>query len=249
MPDPRDELRPLYFAGQFATTHWSLVVRAGKRDDKDADEALAGLCQRYWYPLYTYVRRRVIDVNDAQDATQEFFTRLLEKNVLADATPERGRFRSFLLTAVKNFLNNQWDKANAQKRGGGRHNLSLDFDSGESRVTLEPAHDLTAERLFERQWILTLLDVVMRRLETEYESAGKSAQFERLKDVLAGGGDRLPYATLAAELGMSEDATRQAASRLRKRYRELLRTEVAQTVDEPNEVDAEIQSLFETLSD
>ena len=231
-------------AGGFQTTHWSLVLRAGNRADREADDALAALCGRYWYPLYAYVRRRSADVHEAQDLTQEFFARLLEKNTLAAASPGRGRFRSFLLTAVKNFLANQRDRDHAAKRGGGARTLSLDWDSGESRLKMEPAHDLTPERLFERQWVLTLLELVMRRLQQECEAAGKAGQFERLKEVLTGGQERLPYAAAAAELGMSEEAARQAASRLRKRYRELLREEVSQTVAEPRDIDDEIRSLF-----
>jgi RNA polymerase sigma-70 factor (ECF subfamily) len=230
--------------GGFQTTHWSLVLRAGNRVDREAEDALAALCGRYWYPLYAYVRRRTADVHEAQDLTQDFFARLLEKNALAAASPERGRFRSFLITAVKNFLANQRDRNQAVKRGGGARTLSLDLNSGESRLRMEPAHDLTPERLFERQWVLTLLDLVMQRLQQECETAGKAGQFELLKEALAGGKERLPYAELAAELGMSEEGARQAASRLRKRYRELLREEVSQTVAEPEDIDDEIKSLF-----
>lgn len=199
---------------------------------------------RYWYPLYAYVRRRTADVHEAQDLTQDFFARLLEKNTLAAASPERGRFRNFLLTAIKNFLANRRDRDHAAKRGGGTRALSFDLESGESRLMMEPAHDMTPERLFERQWVLTLLELVMRRLQQECEAAGKAAQFERFKEVLTGGKERLPYAAAAAELGISEGAARQAASRLRKRYRELLREEVSQTVAEPRDIDDEIKSLF-----
>jgi len=185
----------------------ALVLRAGHRNDRDADAALSVLCERYWYPLYAYVRRHVADAHEAQDLTQEFFARLLEKQYLAVADPQRGKFRCFLLASLKHFLANEWDRAHAQKRGGGVRHLSLDLEYGESRLRLEPSHDLTPERLFER----------------------------------------LPYAALAAELGMSEEAARQAANRLRKRYRELLRAEVAQTLAEPAEVDDEIRNLFEVL--
>ncbi|MHB8974250.1 MAG: RNA polymerase sigma factor [Pirellulaceae bacterium] len=235
-------------SGVFQTTHWSLVLRAGSRKDRDSDAALVTLCERYWYPLYIYVRRQVANVEEAQDLTQEFFARLLEKNVLAAASPERGRFRSFLLASIKNFLVNQWERAHSRKRGGGVRQLSLDLETGESRLQLEPAHSLTPERLFERQWVLTLLELVLRRLEEECQAAGKGEQLARLKGVLTGAGDRLPYATIAAELGTSEEAARQAATRLRKRYRELLREEVAQTLAEPGDVDDEIRSLFEVLS-
>jgi RNA polymerase sigma-70 factor (ECF subfamily) len=167
-------------AGSFQTTHWSLVLRAGHREDREAETALATLCERYWYPLYVYVRRRVADVAEAQDLTQEFFAWLLEKNTLASACPERGRFRAFLLTALKNFLMNQWDRANAQKRGGGIRRLSLDLDDGESRLRLEPAHELTPERLYERQWVLTLLDLVMRRLCEEWIGGSNGVPFPSL---------------------------------------------------------------------
>jgi RNA polymerase sigma-70 factor (ECF subfamily) len=230
--------------GGFQTTHWSLVLRAGNRADREAEDALAALCGRYWYPLYAYVRRRTADVHEAQDLTQEFFARLLDKNTLATASPERGRFRSFLLTAVKNFLANQRDRDLARKRGGGVRTFSFDLESGESRLRMEPAHDMTPERLFERQWVMMLLELVMQRLQQECEAAGKAGQFERFKAVLTGGQERLPYAAAAAELGMSEEAARQAASRLRKRYRELLREEVSQTVATPHDIDDEIRRLF-----
>jgi RNA polymerase sigma-70 factor (ECF subfamily) len=229
---------------EFATTQWSVVLCAGRRGSPEAGEALAELCRRYWLPLYAYARRRVADVQEAEDLTQEFFARLLEKNALARASPERGRFRSFLLTGMKNFLANEWDRAKAQKRGGGR--LALDLHTGESRLCLEPAHDLTPERAYERQWALTLLEVVMGRLQAEFTAAGKARHFELLKAAITG--DRqAPYAAVAAQLGMSEDAARQAGHRLRKRYRELLRQEVAQTLADPREVEEEIRCLFETL--
>ena len=240
--DPFD--RP---ASDFATTHWSLVLRAGNRQDQAADSALALLCQRYWFPLYAFARRRVADVHEAQDLTQEFFARLLEKNVLASASPKRGRFRSFLLTSLKNFLANEWDRGQAQKRGGGRARLSLNWDDGESRIGLEPSHDLTPERLFERQWTLTLLDHVTLRLQAEFVSAGKQHQFEVLKVTLTGERSESSYTDIAVELAMSEESARQAAHRLRKRYRELLREEVAQTVETPADVEDEIGRLFDTL--
>ncbi len=205
------------------------------------------MCQRYWLPLYAFARRRVADRHEAQDLTQEFFARLLEKKLLASASPERGRFRGFLLTALKNFLANEWNRTQARKRGGRREHLSLDWEAGESRLHLEPAHDLTPERLFERQWTLTLLEHVVTRLQAEFESAGKQRQFEVLKGTLTGERSETAYAGLAAELAMTEDAVRQAAHRLKKRYRELLRDEVSQTVLEPGDLDDEIRELFETL--
>jgi len=220
---------------------------AGHRPGREAAEALEELCQRYWYPLYAFVRRHIGDVHEAQDLTQEFFAFLLEKNVLASASPQRGRFRSFLLAAIKNFLANQWDRANTRKRGGGIKRLSLDLETGESRLGLEPAHAITPERLFERQWALTLLELVVTKLQAEFTAAGKAQQFELLKDALTGDRKGRPYATLALQLNMSEEATRQAAHRLRKRYRELLREGVAHTVADPADIDEEINSLFAAL--
>lgn len=231
----------------FATTQWSLVLRAAQPDDSAARFALEALCRRYWFPLYALARRRVVTVHEAQDLTQEFFLRLLEKNSLAAASPERGRFRSFLLASLKNFLANEWDRATAQKRGGGRERLSLDWEVGESRLSLEPAHADTPEREFERQWALTLLDNVVHRLQDEFAAAGKSRQFELLKETLTGSRATLDYSVVSAELQMSEEAARQAAHRLRKRYRELLREEVAATVESDDEVEDEIGRLFEAL--
>ena len=232
----------------FATTQWSLVLRAARPEDSVARAALEALCRRYWFPLYAFARRRVSAIHEAQDLTQEFFLRLLQNNSLAAASPERGRFRSFLLASLKNFLSNEWDRANAQKRGGGRERWSLDWEIGESRLSREPAHADTPEREFERQWALTLLDVVVRRLQDEFATAGKSRQFERLKESLSGSRSGIDYPTVATELQMSAEAARQAAHRLRKRYRELLRDEVAQTVESPDEVDDEINRLFEAVA-
>jgi RNA polymerase sigma-70 factor (ECF subfamily) len=232
----------------FATTHWTLIVAAAGRKDGAAEIALAELCQRYWRPVYIYVRRRTAQLEEAQDLTQGFFTRLLEKNVLAQAAPERGRFRAFLLTAVKNFLLNEWDRAAAQKRGGGTKRLALDFDASESRISLEPAHAETPEQAFDHEWALPLLDSVYRALEAEQTAGGKARQFELLRGALAGGRESLCYAEIAAELGQSEAAVRQAASRLRKRYREILRREIAQTVETEGEIDEEIRRLFEVLA-
>ena len=223
------------------------MLGAGRPCSQEAGAALAELCQRYWYPLYAYVRRRVGDVSEAQDLTQEFFARLLEKNTLAAASRERGRFRAFLLGAMKNFLANEWDKAKALKRGGGRPPISLALDTAESKLTLEPAHELTPEKLYERQWALTLLELVVERIEAEYSAAGKARQFTLLKPALTGNRAAIDYAAAAAALEMSEDAVRQAAHRLRRRFREILREELLQTVADPAEVDDEIRSLFTTL--
>jgi RNA polymerase sigma-70 factor (ECF subfamily) len=232
---------------QFATTQWSIVLAAGDAGRDDARDALTQLCESYWYPLYAYVRRRGYSANDAQDLTQAFFAQLLEKQTIKAADPQRGKFRSFLLASMDHFLANERERAKAKKRGGDRVQLSLDFAFGESRVNLEPTHDVTPERLFVRHWALTLLDVVVRRLEEEFQAAGKAKQFELLRDALSGGRQRLPYAKLAVELAMTPEAVRQAAHRMRRRYRALLREEVARTVSQPGDVDEEIRSLFESL--
>ena len=232
---------------QFATTHWSLVLAAGVREDSGSQQALAELCQSYWYPVYAYVRRRISDVHEAQDLTQEFFARLLEKHTIESADPSRGRFRSFLLTACKRFLVNEWHKNRTVKRGGGQIPLSLDFESGESKYAVEAVDTLTAERLYEQQWALALLARVMERLREEFVDKDKVLHFEQLKQFISGskGGDA--NAAVADALGISEGAVKVAAHRLRGRYRELLRSEIAQTVEEPKEIDDEIRSLFEVL--
>lgn len=232
----------------FATTRWSLVVRAAGRPCEEAQSALDLLCRKYWFPLYAYARRRMGDMHAAQDLTQAFFARLLEKDVLAQATPERGRFRSFLLASMSHFLANERDRQNAIKRGGGRATFSIDAAEGESRLHGEPSHELTPERLFERQWAVTLLERVASRLQSEFVSAGKPRHYELLRGALSGDRDRLPFVEIGAELGISEDAARQAAQRLRKRFREILRDEVSETVANPADIDEEIRSLFEALS-
>ena len=248
MSDDDEPIDRAHAPDAFVTTRWSVVLGAGQRLDPNAASALIELCQRYWYPLYAYVRRRGNDADEARDLTQEFFVRLLEKNTLAVAAPERGRFRAFLLTALKNFLANEQERTKAQKRGGGRLPLSLDFDSGETRFKIEPAHHLTAERLFERQWTITLLDRVMSQLREEHRAVSKLRQFELLRESILGEEAAASYAQIGESLGMTEGAARTAAHRLRKRYRELLRAEIAETVADPSEVDAEIGRLFESLT-
>ncbi len=233
--------------GSFATTHWSIVLEAGRGQQADADAALAELCQKYWLPLYAYVRRRVHDTNEAQDLTQEFFARLLEKDILAEANPDRGRFRSFLLTAMQNFLTNEWRKAQATKRGGGVQLLSLDFTVGDSKLHFEPGHHWTAERIFERNWGITLLDHVLARLRDEYAVAGKENLFDALRPFISSNREEGSFVALGEQLSMTEGAAKVAAHRLRKRYRELLRAELAQTVADPADVDAEIAWLFNAL--
>lgn len=247
-PDRKNAISQNVGNRHFATTQWSIVLAAGHRSSPDADQALASLCDTYWYPLYAYVRRRVSDVGDAQDLTQAFFAELLEKNYVRPATPERGRFRAYLLTSFKHFLSHQWEKAKAQKRGGGRRPISLDFNAGDSRFRLELCTQLTADELYERQWALALLQRVLQRLEAELAQAGKADQFDLLKDFIIGGQDGITYADVAVKLGTTAASAKMAASRMRRRYRELLRDEISQTVAGPEQVDQEIRDLFKVLS-
>ncbi|MGL4552997.1 MAG: RNA polymerase sigma factor [Gemmataceae bacterium] len=226
----------------FHTTRWSLIVAAG-RATPESRAALSDLCRLYWYPVYAFVRRRGHDPATADDLTQAFFTRLLEKDDLAAVSPERGRFRAFLLAACRNFLANQHDAAVALKRGGG---AVLALEDAEGRYVREPHHDDTAERLFERRWATELLGRVMRRLGGEYRASGNGELYDALKARLTGGG--AGYAEVAAALGTTEGAVKAAAHRLRARYGGLLREEIAGTVASADEVEGEIRSLLAALA-
>lgn len=232
----------------FETTHWSLVVAGGERESGRREEALEALFAQYWYPLYVFVRSKVRDSHEARDVTQDFFTFLLEKNTLSVASPDRGRFRSFLLASVKNFLANHRQKQSAQKRGGGRRQLSLDFDDGERRFSHEPTEELTPERHFDRQWAITLLDAVLNHLRSEYVESDRLAQFDAMKPFISITPDDVTYRSLSEQLAITENAATVAVHRLRKRYRQLLRSEIAKTVAGPGEIDDEITRLFEALS-
>ena len=232
----------------FVTTHWSVVMNAGRGDSTRAGPALARLCQTYWYPLYAYARRRGYRAHDAQDLTQEFFARLLDGRLLARADPGRGRFRSFLLASMNHFLANEWEKARAGKRGGGCPVLSLDLAAAEQRYDLEPVDDATPDKAFDKQWALRLLETVLTRLEQEYQREGKAALFGLLKKSLTGTRESQPYAELAASMSMSEGAIKVAVHRLRRRYRDLIREEIAQTVASPEEVDSEMRHLLVALA-
>jgi RNA polymerase sigma factor (sigma-70 family) len=245
--------RPPARADRFATTHWSMVVSAGGHGDgaggdrsPEASQALAALCANYWFPLYAFVRRAGHSAEDAQDLTQEFFVRLLAQRFFAKADRQKGKFRSFLLAAMKHFLADQWDREHAQKRGGTRAVISFDSLSAETRYRLEPATDLTPEKMFEKQWALSLLEQVLSRLDAELVAEGKSALFEALKDTLTGARPAT-YAAIGAELGMSEGAVKVAAHRMRRRYRDLLREEIAQTVASSDEIGEEIRYLLSCL--
>jgi RNA polymerase sigma-70 factor (ECF subfamily) len=230
----------------FNTTRWSLIVAAQRSESPLARQALGELYKTYWYPLYAYIRRRGHSADAAQDLTQEFFTHLLEPDGLASVNPDRGRFRCYLLAACQHFLANEYDRARARKRGGGQSILSLDFGEADARYQREPAHEATAERLFERRWALALLDAVLIRLRAEYQAAGKLAVFDALQMYLTGDGDR-PYAETAKTAGMTEGAVKVAVHRLRNRYRMLLRDEIGQTLDDPSTIDDEIRALFAAL--
>ena len=232
---------------RFRTTRWSLVLAARDRTSPEARQALQELCEAYWYPLYAFVRRHGHPAEEAQDLTQEFFVRLLEKDFLALVDQSRGKFRSFLMTACKHFLANECDRARALKRGGGRELLSIDARAGESRYAAEPTHDLTAERLFERRWALLLLQHVLSRLRDEFRQAGKGEQFEQLKVFLTGEKSAGHYVQTAEVLRATPGAVRVAVHRLRRRYRELLREEIARTVNDPGQVEAEIRDLMTAL--
>ena len=231
----------------FATTRWSMVVAAGARATPHSEEALARLCEAYWYPLYAYVRRWGCTSDEAQDLTQEFFARLMEKGYLRQADPHRGRFRSFLLAALKHFLADEWDKAHACKRGGQVQFIALDSQAAEGRYWEEPVSDLTPEKLYEQRWACILLERVMQRLEQDSAEAGKAHFFEALKPFLVGESRSVSYAELAARLGVSEAALKMKVQRLRHRYQRLLREEIAHTVASAEEVEDEIRYLFRVL--
>lgn len=231
----------------FTTTHWSVVLTSVQGNPPQAAAALEQLCRAYWYPLYAFVRRQGHGPHDAEDLLQAFFARFLEKNYLNDVDRSKGRFRSFLLAALRHFLADEWDKATADKRGGQVRFLSLEDGAAEGRYWEEPASDLTAEKLYEQRWACILLERVMQRLEQDSAEAGKSHFFEALKPFLVGESHSVGYAELAAKFGVSEAALKMKVQRLRHRYQRLLREEIAQTVATPAEVEDEIRYLFRVL--
>ena len=232
---------------RFRTTRWSLVRAAGDSRQDDSQEALNELCQSYWFPVYAYFRRRTGNAVESQDLTQEFFATLLEKHYLSDARQERGRFRTFLLTAAQRFLSMQCAKSNALKRGGGKRALSLDFAIGESLYATEPVDNEMPERTFDRRWTLNLLEIVHQRLGDEYSASGKRQAYDLLKPHLIGAGSTESYEEVAKVLGSTVGAVKTSVYRMRCRYRELPRTEIAETVADPAEVDDEIKQLFASL--
>ncbi len=231
----------------FLTTHWSVVLSAQNPDSPQSAEALAKLCNDYWFPLYAFVRRQGRSPHDAQDLTQEFFARVLEKGYLKSAAREKGKFRTFLLVAIKRFLANEWDRQHTQKRGGFAPVVSMDQEQAESRLDSELAHRLQPDVLFDRQWALTLLERTVRRLQDEYVTSGRARLFEFLRGALARDESALPYAQIASQLNLSEAAVKMAVQRLRARYREILRAEIAGTVSGEDEIEEEIRHLFSTF--
>jgi len=232
----------------FVTTRWTVVLAAGRKTTPQAERALEELCTTYWFPLYAYVRRRGYTKADAEDLTQAFFARFLEKNYLASLSAERGRFRAFLLASLKNFLANEWDKSQRLKRGGGAAHLSLDWEGADTKFQVAATNEPSPDKAFDREWAVALLAHVLERLRKECEEDGKTRQFDQLKVFLTAGKGAVPQADIARALGIDEAAVRVAAHRLRKRYRELLRDEIAHTLSDPSQVDEEMRALFGAFS-
>jgi RNA polymerase sigma factor (sigma-70 family) len=234
----------------FVTTHWSLVLSARDRQSPQSAAALEKLCRVYWYPLYAFIRHSGQSKENAEDLTQAFFTRLLSSQFLDSAQQERGRFRSFLLVALKRFMANEWERAHAQKRGGFQTAISLDTDLAERKIEFEAAasSDAPPDRAFERRWAIALLEQTMARLRLEFDRAGKMVEFERLKVFLTAERREIPYATAARELGMQEGALRVSIHRLRRRYRELFSEEVAHTLADGESVEQELRYLMTVLT-
>jgi len=232
----------------FATTHWTVVLAAGRRHTPQADAALEVLCRTYWFPLYAYVRRRGHTKEDAEDLTQAFFARLLGKNFLAGLDSEKGKFRAFLLASLKNFLANEWDKTQSQKRGGGETPLSLDWQTADTKFQVAATAGPSPDQAFDREWALALLAKVIERLEAECAAEGKAKLFEQLKRFLTAGKGEAAQSEVAKTLGLEEGAVRVAVHRLRKRYRGLLREEITQTLADPAQADEEMRALFGAFS-
>lgn len=242
-----DHRRDSWAAGRFPTTHWSRLISAGDPNSPKARESLAEFCQDYWYPIYAFIRRRGHDPEKALDLTQDFFARILEKEVLSQADPTRGRFRSFLRTVCAHFLSNRRDWEVAKKRGGGQPIVALHSDQAERQFAQELADHLTPERIFDRTWAMTLLQRVLDRLGRECRESGKNHQFEALRGFLVGDEATANYNEVAAQLGISPGAARVVVHRLRQRYAVLLREAIAATVADPSQVEDEIRDLFRAL--
>jgi RNA polymerase sigma-70 factor (ECF subfamily) len=234
----------------FHTTSWTLVCAAADKPTADSREALAALCQKYWHPVYAFVRRRGYDREQSQDLTQGFFAVLIEKNYLLDTDRQRGKFRSFLLAAVKHFLANEWDRANALKRGGGLVAVSIDTVEAEAWQESAVVEHVTPETLFERRWALSLLENVMVRLRSEFVNEGRAEEFEKLSAFLNRDSETTGYETVAEEMGVSAGALRMSVHRIRRKYRRLLRAELAETMPspDPDQIDDELRHIMSVLS-
>jgi RNA polymerase sigma factor (sigma-70 family) len=228
----------------FATTHWTVVLAAGKRHTPQSNHALEELCRTYWFPLYAYIRRRGHNKEDAEDLTQAFFAKLLEKNFLANLASGKGKFRAFLLASLKHFLANEWDRSQAQKRGGGVTPMSLDWQTADTKFQFAATNEPSPDQAFDREWALALLAKVIERLQKECAADGKARLFEQLKVFLTAGNGETAQHEMAKSLGMEEGAVRVVIHRLRKRYRQLLRDEIMQTLTDPAQADEEMRSLF-----
>ena len=246
MPDPQPTPPAPLPRSEFATTHWSLVLRAGRKEEPGSTEALEKLCRAYWYPLYALARREGCGPEEAQDLTQEFFSRLLAKNFLQMADPNRGRFRSFLLASMKHMMAKERRAAARQKRGGDVVTFSLDADEAEGRYRVEPADPITPDRLFERRWAEAILARVLDRLEVEY--TGHTLRFDELKRFLIEARGSASFADMAQQLGVTELALKSVVHRMRRRYAQLFRDEIAQTVADPADIEDEIRQLLAALS-
>ena len=244
MSGTHDELSSEPASAQFATTHWSVVLAAGEGELPQAAQALEKLCRTYWYPLYVYVRRQGNSPEDAQDLTQDFFSRLLEKNYLAKADRDRGKFRTFLLGSLKNFLVNEWKRAGRLKRGGGVEFVSIDANVAEDRYAAEPANQSNPDAAYEQRWAVTLIEQVLATLRREYSAADKARLFEELKGFIWGDKSNASYAEIAGHSNLTEGSVKVAVHRLRQRFRQLLRAEVAHTVARPEDVDGELRHLI-----
>ena len=244
MPDEK----PPGARGRFATTRWSLVLAAGQQTSVRSTDAVASLCETYWYPVYAFIRRQGHDADAARDLTQEFFTRVIEKHYFRDADPARGRFRAFLLTSIRHFLSNERDRAHALKRGGRNPPISLNVETAEESYQLEGRDDLTPEKLFDARWATLLLDRSLTRLRDEYASSGRRALFDHLKGFLTGDSEDVPYIDAARTLDMTEGAVKVAVHRLRRRFRDALVKEISDTVSDPADIDAEIRHLLSAVS-
>jgi RNA polymerase sigma factor (sigma-70 family) len=232
----------------FATTHWTVVIAAGRLSTPQADHALEELCSSYWFPLYAYVRRRGHTKEDAEDLTQAFFARFLAKNYLEGLSAERGRFRAFLLASLKHFLANEWDHSQRQKRGGAVPHLSLNWQTADTQFQVAATAEPSPDKAFDREWAVALLAKVIERLRAECEAEGRVRLFDELKVFLTAGKGAQSHAEAARNLGLEETAVRVAVHRLRKRYRQLLRDEIAQTLADPAQADEEMRALFGAFS-